>query len=179
MSELWERGEAIVAIESPWVRVVAERWLDAAGRQLDYWRVEHAHSVVVAAVHRGRLLLPAPQFRPGLGRLTLDLPGGRLPAGRTPPEAAVAIVARELGLDPGAVGGLRQLNGQGWPVNSSFADQLLYGVVAEVRPDAEPALPHEAIAYDGPGLRGLLGRLECLQCRAVVLELLLDLQGGQ
>lgn len=176
MEHEWERGERIVAVESPWVRLIAERWRDDAGRQLDYWRVEHAHSVIIAAVQGGRLLLPRPQFRPGLGRATLDLPGGRLPAGASPLEAAPAIVARELGVPPQAVRDLRPLSPGGWPVNSSFSDQLLFGVAATLDPAATPALPHEALAADRAGLAGLLRRLECLQCRAVVLELLLSLE---
>jgi hypothetical protein len=169
----WERGERVVAVESPWVRLICERWRDDAGRALDYWRVEHDHSVIVAATQGGRLLLPRPQFRPGLGRATLDLPGGRLPAGASPLDAARAIAARELGLPPEAIRELRPLNAEGWPVNSSFSDQLLFGVSAAIDPAAAPALPHEAVPADRAGLAALLRRLECLQCRAVVLELLI------
>jgi hypothetical protein len=107
----WERGERIAAVESPWVRLIAERWRDEAGRK--------------------------------------------------------------LGLPPAAIGELRQLNREGWPVNSSFSDQLLFGVVAAVDPAASPSLPYETAPTDRDGLTGLLRRLECLQCRAVVLELLL------
>jgi hypothetical protein len=173
MHHEWERGERIVTVDSPWVRLIAERWRDDAGRQLDYWRVEHAHSVIVAAVQSGRLLLPRQQFRPGLGRATLDLPGGRLPPGASPLEAAVAVAVRELGLPQEALGEPRRLNQEGWPVNSSFSDQLLFGVAVAVDPAAAPSLPYEAVPADREGLTGLLRRLECLQCRAVVLELLL------
>ena len=169
----WERGERIATVESPWVRLIAERWRDDRGHELDYWRVEHVHSVIVAAVQGGQLLLPRPQFRPGLGRATLDLPGGRLPAHTAPLDAAVAIAARELGLPPEAIGDLRQLNQEGWPVNSSFSNQLLFGVTATVDPAALPSLPYEALPADRDGLTALLRRLECLQCRTVVLELLL------
>lgn len=178
MSHDWERGETIATIESPWVRLIAERWRDDAGRQLDYWRVEHTHAVIVAAVRGDRLLLPRPQFRPGLGQATLDLPGGRLPAAAAPLDAAAAIVARELGLPPGAVRDLRLLNPSGWPVNSSFSNQLLYGVAATIDPDSTPTRPYEEARYDRAGLTDLLQRLVCLQCRAVVLELLLDIGEG-
>ncbi|MCS6880200.1 MAG: NUDIX hydrolase [Oscillochloridaceae bacterium] len=171
----WERGETIVTIESPWVRLIAERWRDDQGRLLDYWRVERAHSVIVAPIQTGRLLLPRPQFRPGLGRPTLDLPGGRLPAGQTPLTAATAILVRELGLPAGAITTMRPLNRQGWAINSSFSDQLLYGVVASIDPARAPTLPHETLSFDRAGLRALLERLECLQCRVVVLELLAEM----
>ena len=173
MTHDWQRGERIVTIESPWMRLIAEWWRDDAGRRLDYWRVEHAHSVIVAPLQGGRLLLPRPQFRPGLGRATLDLPGGRLAAGVAPLDAAVAIVARELGVPPEAIHDPRPLNKEGWAVNSSFSDQLLFGVTATVSPATRPSLPYDAVSADRAGLIELLGRLECLQCRAVVLELLL------
>ncbi len=172
----WQREAPIVTIESPWVRMIAERWRDEAGQQLDYWRVERVPSVIVAALQAGQLLLPRPQFRPGLGRATLDLPGGRLPPGQTPPAAAAAIVARELGLAPQAVRAPRLLNPQGWPINSSFSNQLLYGVVATIDPAHQPTLPYEPVSFDRAGLQGLLQRLDCLQCRAVLLELLLAME---
>ena len=175
MHHSWERGERIATVESPWVRLIAERWRDESGRELDYWRVEHVHSVIVAAVQSGQLLLPHQQFRPGLGRATLDLPGGRLPAGASVLDAAVAIVAHELGLPQGAVSELRHLNQEGWPVNSSFSDQLLFGVTASIDPTVVPSLPYEAVPADRNGLTSLLHRLECLQCRAVVMEFLISL----
>lgn len=171
----WERLETIVSVESPWVRLVAERWRDEAGRLLDYWRAERAHSVVVAALQGGRLLVPRPMFRPGVGRSTLDLAGGRVPKGQAPAEAALAILQRELGIAPGAVRSLRSLNTGGWIINSSFEDQLLFGVVAEIEAGAyaDPALIERTVPFDRAGLKSLLGAIECLQCRAVLLELLL------
>jgi ADP-ribose pyrophosphatase YjhB (NUDIX family) len=173
----WQRGKRIVTIESAWVRMIAEEWRDEADRQLEYWRVERAPSLIVAAAHNGRLLIPQPQFRPGLGRATLDLPGGRWPEGRTFTEAAAAIVARELGVAPEAIGAIQLLNEQGWPINSSFSNQLLFAATATIDPAATPTLPYESFTNDAVGLRGLLQRLECLQCRAVVLELLVRGEG--
>jgi hypothetical protein len=172
---IWERLETIVSIESPWVRLVAERWRDEAGRLLDYWRAERPHSVIVPAVRDGVILVPKPMFRPGIGRATLDLAGGRLPAGQTPEEAAPAILQRELGVPPEAIIALRPLNQAGWVINSSFESQLLFGVVAELDPGApnDPALLERTVPFDRAGLLDLLADLECLQCRAVVYELLL------
>ncbi|NTU81901.1 MAG: NUDIX hydrolase [Chloroflexales bacterium] len=176
----WERLEQIVSVDSPWVRLVAERWRDEAGRLLDYWRAERAHSVIVAAVQGGRLLVPRPMFRPGVGRPTLDLAGGRLPAGQTPLEAAPAILRRELGIPAEAVRALRPVNEVGWIVNSSFESQLLFGVLAEIDEAATPApeLLERAVPYDMVGVAALARELECLQCRAVLQELLLTMGEG-
>ena len=54
MTHDWAHSERIVTIESPWVRLIAEWRRGDAGRRLDYWRVEHAHSVSVAPVQGGR-----------------------------------------------------------------------------------------------------------------------------
>lgn len=170
----WKRGATIVAIESPWVRMLCERWTDERGAGLDYWRVERAHSVIVVPIWRGRVLLPQPQFRPGVGRPTLDLPGGRLPEGRTPLEAAPLLLTKELGLGQETIAGLRALNERGWVINSSFNSQLLFGVVAMLADDApvESELLHRAVPCTAEGLSRLVRELECLQCRAVLQEYL-------
>jgi hypothetical protein len=170
----WERLETIVSIESPWVRLLAERWRDDTGRMLDYWRAERAHSLVIAVIQGGRLLLPPPAFRPGLGRATLDLPGGRIPAAAAPLDAAPAILHRELGVPPAAIRRLRLLAEHGWAINSSFESQLLFGAFAELDPDLalDPAQLYLSLPFSRAGVAELLAQIECLQCRAVLHELL-------
>lgn len=172
MDAVWTRLDTVVTVDSRWVRLVAERWRDEGGQLLDYWRVERAASVIVATRRGDQLLLPRPQFRPGLGRATLDLPGGRQREGQSVLDSAYATIERELGLPGSAVLAARQLNQEGWPINSSFSNQLLFAVLADLDPAMEPTLPYEAVSAEAKGLRELLARLECLQCRAVVYELL-------
>jgi hypothetical protein len=169
----WERLEPIVSIESPWVRLLAERWRDDTGRLLDYWRAERAHSLVIAVLQSGRLLLPPPAFRPGLGRATLDLPGGRIPAAAAPLDAAAPILHRELGIPVDAIQSLRLLNQHGWAINSSFENQLLFAAIAEIAPTLtlDPARIHLSLPYNRHGLSELLAQIACLQCRAVLHEL--------
>jgi ADP-ribose pyrophosphatase YjhB (NUDIX family) len=177
MSELstprpWQRTAEIVAITSPWVRMIAERWIDDHGKELDYWRVERVPSVIVIPIWRTRILLPHPQFRPGAGRMTLDLPGGRVPDGVTPLEAARPIVQRELGIPPEAITTLAPLNDQGWIINSSFSNQLLFGVIATIDDATEAGTPllYRAVPNTLQQIAGLINDLECLQCRAVLQE---------
>jgi hypothetical protein len=138
---------------------------------LDYWRVERADSVVVVPVQGDRLLLPPPVWRPGVGAATLDFPGGRIAAGQSVEAAAIAVLQRELhcSIEPAA---LSRLNHQGWPINSSFSDQHLFGCVAQIPADWSPPPSLTLTAYGlTPGdLRVLLADLTCLQCRAVLLE---------
>jgi hypothetical protein len=172
----WTCASRIVAVESPWVRLLGERWVDDGGATPEYWRVERAHSVIVMPIWRGQLLLPRPQFRPGVQRLTLDLPGGRLPAELAPVEAAPTLLRKELGLAPEHVAALRALNEQGWTINSSFSNQLLYGVVAMI--DAAAAVDagqvYRAVPCTVAAVGALARELECLQCRAVLQAWLLE-----
>ncbi|MCL6542331.1 MAG: NUDIX hydrolase [Roseiflexus sp.] len=171
----WQCTAEIVAIASPWVRMVAERWIDDHGRELDYWRVERVPSVIVIPIWRGQILLPHPQFRPGVGRMTLDLPGGRVPSGAAPLDMAPQIVQRELGIAPDAIAALEPLNEQGWIINSSFSDQLLFGVIATIQDSAEAKTPllYRVTPATMQQVAGLINDLECLQCRAVLQEWML------
>jgi hypothetical protein len=174
MAQDWECKGTIATISSPWLTLYAERWRDEQGRDLEYWRVEKAHSLIVLPLLGERILLPPAQFRPGLGRATLDLPGGRVPPERAPLDAAPSILTRELGLDPAAISELYLLNESGWPVNSSFSNQCLFGAVARIEPATriDPAHLHRGYAHNQAGLQELLADLDCLQCRAVIYEYL-------
>ncbi|ABU57345.1 MULTISPECIES: NUDIX domain-containing protein [Roseiflexus] len=168
----WQRTAEIVAITSPWVRMIAERWIDDHGRELDYWRVERVPSVIVIPIWRGQILLPHPQFRPGAGRMTLDLPGGRVPPGATPLDAVAPIVQRELGIPPAAITTLALLNEQGWLINSSFSNQTLFGIVATIDDATDVQMPqiYRSVPATFQQVADLINELECLQCRAVLQE---------
>ncbi|MGQ9895266.1 MAG: NUDIX hydrolase [Roseiflexus sp.] len=171
----WQRATEIVAITSPWVRLIAERWIDDQGRELDYWRVERVPSVIVIPIWRAQVLLPHPQFRPGVARMTLDLPGGRVPTGATPLDSAPPIIRRELGIPPEAIVTLEPLNEQGWIINSSFSNQLLFGIIATINDDIDidNLLIYRSIPCTAHQITALINELECLQCRAVLQEWLL------
>lgn len=176
----WRRGARIVAVESPWVRLVCERWRDDHGADLDYWRVEHDHSVIVMPIWRGQVLLPHPMFRPGVDRATLDLPGGRLASGRAPAEDAPRLLAKELGIGPAHVRALRPAWERPLVVNSSFSDQLVYGFVADIDGAAEVDQARVGVAAPATvaGVAGLARDIECLQCRALLQSWLLGQLGA-
>ena len=171
----WTCASTLVTIDSPWVRMLAEQWIDDQGKTLDYWRVERVDSVIVMPIWRGQLLLPHPQFRPGVQRLTLDLPGGRLPTGMTPAEAVPVLLHKELGIPAAAISSIEALNQQGWIINSSFSNQLLYGLLASI--DADTALNlaavHSSVPCNFAAIAAFTQELECLQCRSVLQTWLL------
>ena len=176
-SKKWKFMGQIASLESPWLTIKGERLLDDKDQLLDYWRVEKDDSAVVLTLHKGNFVFHKPVYRVGLDQVTLDFPGGRIPNGKSPQSVVMPILERELGVAETDVLRVEPLNrnGEGWPVNSSFSNQKLFGFVAELKEDCklDPSLLHSKSysATEPNSLRELLDKeLTCLQCRAVLQE---------
>lgn len=171
-SQPWETLSRFVAISSPWLTLFGEKLKDDQGQILDYWRVEKADSVIVIPVQNQFLLFPKSSYRPGIQKITLDFPGGRITPNLTPTQGAFRVLQKELGIPQTDQITLKPINSQGWSVNSSFSNQQLYGFVAELAHDL--AVESEYLDSSYPltpeGIDSLLGELTCLQCRALLLE---------
>ncbi len=174
----WQLCDRFLELHSPWLTVVGEHLQDHQGRQLQYWRVEKADSVIILPLQAQHLLLPDPTYRPGVGAATLDFPGGRVPADGSPLTTAPVILQRELGLPEGAIDTLTPINSQGWAVNSSFSNQKLYGFIASLTPNPSLLANSQLSCYPttSKGIQDLLQVLTCLQCRALLLEWWLQVQ---
>ncbi|OLP17383.1 NUDIX hydrolase [Leptolyngbya sp. 'hensonii'] len=172
MTPDWQIHDRFLELRSRWMTLIGEHLLTETGEQLEYWRVERADSVIILPIQADRLLLPPPAYRPGVGHCTLDFPGGRVPTGQTAAEAIPGILQRELGLPPQMIEDLQTLNVEGWPINSSFSNQKLFGFVAEIHPDVRlsPESIGTTVLITEGGIQDLLQHLTCLQCRAVLLE---------
>ena len=168
----WKTLDRFVEIRSPWFTFIGEHLQDDNQQVIDYWRVEKKDSVVILTIHNGKLLFPMLNYRPGLGKPTLDFPGGRVSDGQTPETAVRKILHKELGVTEEAIARLTLLNPTPWPVNSSFSNQKLYGFVAEVHPTVSVNSERLGAIYPvtSAGICSLLNDLTCLQCRAVLLE---------
>ena len=180
----WQRiGPPIVTLTSPWLKVIAERYSTSSGQKndelIDYWRIERASSVIVIVIHQGRYILPAPQFRPGLQRSTLDFVGGRRGTDESVVETARRLLTKELNLSSEIIQKHVDFlplseDKEGWPVDSSVSNQALYGAVATLDDDAIEAQStwkaQGVISYPFSEIDKLLDDLPCLQCRAVLLE---------
>lgn len=166
----WQVRDLMVDLKTRWFSLVGEHLETEQGELLEYWRIERADSVVVLPLLAGELVLPEPMYRPGVGRATLDFPGGRIGQGEPPQAAAVRVLQRELGITAAAIARLTPLNQVGWSVNSSFSNQLLYGMVAELHPDTVPQASCRRFPAQGAGIQALSEDLDCLQCRAVLRE---------
>lgn len=168
----WTRTATLTTLETPWIRLIGERWDTNGGGSVDYWRTETDDSVIVIPEMDGQLLLPQPMFRPGVGRNTLDFPGGRCPRGVTAADAAFGIIVRELGVARRQITDMQPLTALPLLVNSSTSNQKLFGFHAKLAglPPSSSLVAHQRYATDEQGVQRLLQDLECLQCRALLLE---------
>ncbi len=174
----WPVQDRFLELHSRWMTLIGEHLQDDRGQLLEYWRIEKADSVIVLPIQSGRILLPSPSYRPGVGQVTFDFPGGRVSQGQTPEQAAIATLKRELGIEATEITQLLPLNTQGWAVNSSFSNQKLYSFVAHIEYHTKPSENFVVTTYPitSVGVRDLLQRFTCLQCRALLLEWWLDFQ---
>ncbi len=168
----WQRLSEIVRVGSQWVTLFGERWRCDQGKELEYWRVEKVDSVIVLPRQAGQLFCAAPTFRPGIGRATLDLPGGRLAEGSAPQDVVPDLLQRELAIPPHAISQVAALNAKKWIINSAFSNQGLWAFVAEIDPAYTISAEHigAKATDDTAGRAQLMASLDCLQCRAVLHE---------
>ncbi len=169
----WQVLSRMVEVRSPWLSLIGERWRAGTGRELEYWRVEKPDTLLVVTVHDGRLIAPVRSFRPGVGRTTLDLAGGRIDNSSALAQTALAIVRREFKLHADDLFESHEpLNLVGWDVDSATSNQRVFGIVAVLRRGVEILDDCLGASYPatGAGGRELLRELVCLQCRAVLSE---------
>ncbi|MGP1384363.1 MAG: NUDIX hydrolase [Thainema sp.] len=174
-SKDWLVQDRFLELRSRWMTLIGEHLQDDQGQTLEYWRIEKADSLIVLPIQCDRIVLPPPSYRPGMGQASLDFPGGRVPEGSSREQreqTAIAILKRELAVDAAEIIQLRPLNTEGWPVNSSFSNQKLYGYVANLASAANVLSGKDFKAYpvNATGIQQLRQALICLQCRAVLLE---------
>jgi hypothetical protein len=169
----WLVMSRMVEVRSAWLSLIGERWRDGTGQELEYWRVEKPDSLLVVTVHNDRLIAPVRSFRPGVGRTTLDLAGGRLDDPNRVAKTAQAIVRREFELTGDDLFASQEaLNLVGWGVDSASSSQRVFGVAAELRRDVQVPADRLGASYPATraGGRELLSELVCLQCRALLSE---------
>lgn len=171
MAKKWQILDRIIHLQSRWVTVYADRLQDDQGRELEYWHYERPDSVIVIAIQGDQFLLPAPQYRVGVGEIMLDFAGSRLASGQTPEAAARAVLRKELGLAPRAITRLQLLTPAPLAVDSSFSSQRLHGYVAHIATGAKLAPGVQTFAQPNPA--ALLQALHCGQCRLLLHEYLL------
>lgn len=168
----WKNLGCFVDIHSPWLRLIGEKLEDNQGNLLEYWRVEKADSVVIITLQNNQFLFPHLVYRPGIGKVSLDFPGGRVEENKTPSEMIPDILKRELGVNQDNIISITPINSVGWEINSSFSNQRLYGFVVELSSNLviEQGKLGAIYSQSNQGINELLNQLTCLQCRGVLLQ---------
>ena len=169
----WQKIARLVSVNTPWLKVICEQYVDNSKKLLNYWRVEKDDSAIAITLQGNKILLPNPIFRPGIQKVTLDFPGGRVPSNSTPKKEIENILQRELKIKLEDILEITHINEKGWPINSSFSNQLLWGFIVRIAPNAN-LHKNKTICFSNSieGISRLLTKINCLQCRAIFLEFL-------
>lgn len=169
----WKVLSEFVKIKSPWLTLIGERLQDGSHREYDYWRVEKPDGMLVVTVQNGLLILPTHMYRPGIGKTTLDLCGGRIASNENLEEEALNIIERELGISTNKnLVDINPITKRSFNVDSSFTNVKIYAYFASISPEVKIQPKNIGATYtaDDAGIRELLKDLDCLQCRAVLYE---------
>ncbi len=171
MATAWKTINTIATLSSPWVDIIVEKLIDDKGDTLDYWRVEKDDSAIVIPFYKQDIILPKSLYRPGIQKFTYDFPGGRIKKGENPEVGIKSILQNELKIREGDIERVVPINTNPWIINSSFSNQLLHGFIAELSPEITfpDSLGIERFNVE-TGVNELLEKMECLQCRALLLE---------
>jgi hypothetical protein len=161
-----------VEIKSPWLTLIGEKIRDSQGKILEYWRVEKDDSLIIIIQHKNQLIFPPLVFREGIKKVTLDFAGGRVNSSETLENNALRILKQELNILPENIKYLIPLNREGWIINSSFSNQLLWGFYGLIDDDVSLDRDFIGDTYNltQEDLANLLNNLTCLQCRSILLE---------
>ena len=170
----WKLRDTFLNIATNWVRLIGESYTDQDGKDIEYYRVEKTESVIVLPIYKDLIYCAPASFRPGVQRSTLDFPGGRIIENKSIKDSALAILGRELGVSAERIEDMQVMDSQGWPINSSFSNQKLFGVIAYMSSglDDSSADTGGCFSINPEGISDLLARIDCAQCRLVLFHYL-------
>jgi hypothetical protein len=89
-------------------------------------------------------------------------------------DSALAILGRELGVSADRIEDMQVMDSQGWPINSSFSNQKLFGLIAYMSSglDDSSANTGGCFSINPESISDLLARIDCAQCRLVLFHYL-------
>ncbi len=133
--------------------VFATRWFDLVARRLaeedePHYAIRTRDYVTVVALTRARELVLVRQYRPAIGKTTLELPGGHVEPDQTPEEAA----RKELQEETGYVADRFELLGNLAPDTGRLCNRLWCYLAADaIRPadDNNATEPGIEVVIDG------------------------------
>jgi ADP-ribose pyrophosphatase len=125
-----------VEFSTPWFEIVAKPFGDDGATH--YSLRTNDYVSVVAVTYEGRLVLVR-QFRPAVGRMTLEVPSGHVEDGETPEHAA----RRELLEETGHAAEKFQFLGNLSPDTGRLANRMWCFFAADARPASETGFQPE------------------------------------
>lgn len=163
-------------LKSKWLTLFCEEWKSEDGALFEYWRIEKADSLIVVPRFENQFVFPQPIFRPGVNKTTLDFPGGRLDNNlgeETLINRAKDILCDELCITDNQIRNIELITPTGKAVNSSFNNQKLYVVSAELQALGKVD-EKRLILYKQVDSTILLEKLECMQCSYALMYFLMN-----
>ncbi len=156
MTQRPSAGEVVFNTE--WFQIVSQA---VAGSARPHYLIRAPDFASVVALTAQKQLLLVRQYRPALGRTTLELPAGHIDNGELPETAARRELLEETGYEADALDLLCTLS----PGTSRFTNRLWCYFAANVRPAAEHPPgdePHiQLVLYEG-GVRSLMAEKDFL-----------------
>lgn len=166
----WKILDEFVKIKTKWVSFYGEHCIDENNEILEYYTVERADSIVILPFINNKLLLPMNYYRHGVKKHTLDFPGGRFEKNINKIDTIYNILQKELNVSKENVDTIEELNSIGWIVDSSFSTQRLYAVAVHISHIDGDNIESNLIETTWDNMSNILSKIECLQCRAVLMQ---------
>ncbi len=141
-----------IVFQTPWFQILSQH---PPGFDTPYYSVRVSDFAMVVALNPQGHILVVRQFRPAIGRATLELPAGHVDPGETPEQAAHKELCEETGYETTTLELLATLS----PSTSRFTNRAWMFFAPSVQPAIRPAFAREAgtepLFYQA-GLRALL-----------------------
>lgn len=74
----WQTIDQSIVFDTPWFKIRKQRMVAPSGKELDYYIHDTNDSVICVCISDGNKLLIERQYRPPVGRISVDYPAGRM-----------------------------------------------------------------------------------------------------
>ncbi|MGE5286040.1 MAG: NUDIX hydrolase [Micromonosporaceae bacterium] len=164
-------------VNSPWLQVSRDSYLLPDGREVPEYYIVRRNDTAVCVCRVGDELVLVRQYRPGIQKITLCHPGGRIePDDQSPVHGALRELLEETGLAPEEVqhiGTFAQIPA----VETSRAHMFLVNCIrTRARPaDVDPTEYLATVLLPISELQDVIatGEMDCLACAAASYKVLL------